>query len=110
MWPEKYSSMLFCLKLHSFQGLLNFSHFYSVNKLLSASCDICLFSITDSGALYYSLRFAMEVEGIYYIGQVKQKEQAWRMYKEAVQRNQTAGHIDVEVRIMVDGTEGVLIS
>ena len=41
----------------------------------------------------------MEVEGIYYIGQVKQKEQAWRMYKEAVQRNQTAGHIDVEVRM-----------
>ena len=41
----------------------------------------------------------MEVEGIYYIAQVKQKEQAWRMYKEAVHRNQTAGHIDVEVRV-----------
>ena len=44
------------------------------------------------------LRFAMEVEGVYYIAQVKQKKQAWKMYKEAVERNQTAGHIDVEVR------------
>ena len=40
----------------------------------------------------------MEVEGVYYIAQVKQKKQAWKMYKEAVERNQTAGHIDVEVR------------
>ena len=44
-------------------------------------------------------RFAMEVEGVYYIAQVKKKEKAWRMYQEAVQKNQTAGHIDVEVRL-----------
>ena len=43
----------------------------------------------------------MEVEGVYYIAQVKQKKQAWKMYKEAVERNQTAGHIDVEVRSKV---------
>lgn len=41
----------------------------------------------------------MEVEGVYYIAQVKKKEKAWRMYQEAVQKNQTAGHIDVEVRM-----------
>ena len=51
MRPEKYFSMLFYHKLHSFQGLFNFSHFHSVNKLLSASCDICLFSITDTRSL-----------------------------------------------------------
>ena len=45
------------------------------------------------------VRFAMEVEGVYYIAQVKQKKQAWKMYKEAVERNQTAGHIDVEVEV-----------
>ena len=32
-------------------------------------------------------RFAMEVDGIFYIAQVKQKEKAWRMYKEARARN-----------------------
>ena len=48
-------------------------------------------------------RFAMEVEGVYYIAQVKQKKQAWKMYKEAVERNQTAGHIDVEVRSKIEG-------
>ena len=40
----------------------------------------------------------MEVDGIFYIAQVKQKEKAWRMYKEAVNNNQTAGHVDVEAR------------
>ena len=40
----------------------------------------------------------MEVDGIYYIAQVKQKEKAWKMYKEAVHNNQTAGHVDVEAR------------
>ena len=43
-------------------------------------------------------RFAMEVDGIFYIAQVKQKEKAWRMYKEARARNQTAGLVDVEAR------------
>ena len=46
----------------------------------------------------------MEVEGVYYIAQVKQKKQAWKMYKEAVERNQTAGHIDVEVRSKIEGS------
>ena len=50
------------------------------------------------------VRFAMEVEGVYYIAQVKQKKQAWKMYKEAVERNQTAGHIDVEVRGRIEGS------
>ena len=44
------------------------------------------------------LRFAMEVDGIFYIAQVRQKEKAWRMYKEARARNQTAGLVDVEAR------------
>lgn len=43
-------------------------------------------------------RFAMEVDGIYYLAQVKQKEKAWKMYKDAVDNNQTAGHVDVEAR------------
>ena len=43
-------------------------------------------------------RFAMEVDGIFYIAQVRQKEKAWRMYKEARARNQTAGLVDVEAR------------
>ena len=43
-------------------------------------------------------RFAMEVDGIFYIAQVKQKEKAWQMYKEALSNNQTAGHVDVEAR------------
>ena len=45
-----------------------------------------------------AFRFAMEVDGIFYIAQVKQKEKAWRMYKEARARNQTAGLVDVEAR------------
>ena len=40
----------------------------------------------------------MEVDGIFYIAQVRQKEKAWRMYKEARARNQTAGLVDVEAR------------
>ena len=40
----------------------------------------------------------MEVDGIFYIAQVRQKEKAWRMYKEARDRNQTAGLVDVEAR------------
>ena len=40
----------------------------------------------------------MEVDGIFYIAKVKQKEKAWRMYKEARARNQTAGLVDVEAR------------
>lgn len=44
-------------------------------------------------------RFAMEVDGIFYIAQVKQKQQAWRLYQEAIANNQTAGHVDsVEAR------------
>ena len=43
-------------------------------------------------------RFAMEVDGIFYIAKVKQKEKAWRMYKEARARNQTAGLVDAEAR------------
>ena len=40
----------------------------------------------------------MEVDGIFYIAQVRQKEKAWRMYKEARARNQTTGLVDVEAR------------
>ena len=40
----------------------------------------------------------MEDDGIFYIAQVRQKEKAWRMYKEARTRNQTAGLVDVEAR------------
>ena len=40
----------------------------------------------------------MEVDGIFYIAQVKQKEKAWRMHKDAWARNQTAGLGDVEPR------------
>ena len=40
----------------------------------------------------------MEVDGIFYIAQVRQKEKAWRMYKEARARNQTAGLVDVKAR------------
>ena len=57
---------------------------------------MCRSSNVDLLGCYF--RFAMEVDGIFYIAQVRQKEKAWRMYKEARARNQTAGLVDVEAR------------
>lgn len=78
--------MLFYPRLPSYQGI-GFVCFNSARHVSHLS----------------GVRFAMEVEGVYYIAQVKQKKQAWKMYKEAVERNQTAGHIDVEVRNKIEG-------
>ena len=33
----------------------------------------------------------MEIDGVYYIAEVKEKEEAWKKYKEAVERGSTAG-------------------
>merc|ERR1719474_758148 len=43
-------------------------------------------------------RFAMEIDGVYYVAQVKEKEEAWKQYKEAVEKGSTAGHVGVEAR------------
>jgi len=43
-------------------------------------------------------RFAMEIEGIFYVAEVKEKEDAWRKYKEAVKEGKTAGHVEVTAR------------
>ena len=68
--------------------------------LLNPICCFCCFDSTcvQGGICVDVFRFAMEVDGIFYIAQVKQKEKAWRMYKEARARNQTAGLVDVEAR------------
>ena len=90
--------MSFCRKLHSFQGDKLFSSSLNVNNALQ---NIKVFFLLRLMMFKSDMcpRFAMEVEGVYYIAQVKKKEKAWRMYQEAVQKNQTAGHIDVEVRL-----------
>ena len=33
----------------------------------------------------------MEIDGVYYVAQVKEKEDAWKQYKEAVEKGSTAG-------------------
>ena len=33
----------------------------------------------------------MEIDGVYYIAEVKEKEEAWKKYKEAVERGSAAG-------------------
>ena len=33
----------------------------------------------------------MEIDGVYYIAEVKEKEDAWKKYKEALERGSTAG-------------------
>eukprot|EP00092_Neocalanus_flemingeri_P002183 GFUD01002323.1.p1 GENE.GFUD01002323.1~~GFUD01002323.1.p1 ORF type:complete len:676 (-),score=217.81 GFUD01002323.1:157-2109(-) len=43
-------------------------------------------------------RFAMEIDGVYYIAEVKEKEEAWKKYKEAVEKGSAAGHVGVEAR------------
>ena len=69
--------------------------------LLNPICCFCCFEapvFKDDYVSHNVFRFAMEVDGSFYIAQVKQKEKAWRMYKEARARNQTAGLVDVEAR------------
>jgi hypothetical protein len=36
-------------------------------------------------------RFAMEIDEVYYIAEVKEKEEAWKKYKAAVERGSAAG-------------------
>jgi len=43
-------------------------------------------------------RFAMEIEGIFYVAEVREKEEAWRKYKDAVEEGKTAGHVGVTAR------------
>ena len=33
----------------------------------------------------------MEIEGIFYVAEVREKEEAWRKYKDAVEKGKTAG-------------------
>ena len=77
---------------------------FSICCFISLFCQhLVLFKVDYvSDTMMYKIasccRFAMEVDGIFYIAQVKQKEKAWRMYKEALSNNQTAGLVDVEAR------------
>ena len=41
-------------------------------------------------------RFAMEIDGVYYIAEVKEKAEAWKKYKEAVERGSAAGMLKSE--------------
>jgi len=43
-------------------------------------------------------RFAMEIDGVYYIAEVKEKAEAWKQYKDAVEKGSAAGHVGVEAR------------
>jgi len=43
-------------------------------------------------------RFAMEIDGVFYIAEVREKEEAWKKYKEAVKKGSAAGHVGVEAR------------
>ena len=38
------------------------------------------------------------MEGVLYVAVVREKEAAWREYKQALQKDRTAGHVDVEAR------------
>jgi len=43
-------------------------------------------------------KFAMEVGGEVYLGEVREKEEAWRLYKEAVDQGTAAGHVGASAR------------
>ena len=59
------------------------SNFVYIIQLLMIHC------ITH---VYYVLRrFAMEVAGVYYVAEVKEKEEAWNKYRAAVETGVTAG-------------------
>ena len=48
-------------------------------------------------ALYSYYRFAMEIEGIFYVAEVREKEEAWKKYKDAVEAGKTAGELSTTV-------------
>ena len=43
----------------------------------------------------------MEIDGVYYVAQVKEKEEAWKQYKEAVEKGSTAGEKNTKNSIIV---------
>ena len=43
-------------------------------------------------------RFAIELEGQLFVAYVKEKENAWREYQEAVSQGKTAGHVGISAR------------
>ena len=46
----------------------------------------------------WSVLWWLQVEGVLYVAVVREKEAAWREYKQALQKDRTAGHVDVEAR------------
>ena len=64
------------------------SNFVYIIQLLMIHCIIT--------HVYYVLRrFAMEVAGVYYVAEVKEKEEAWNKYRAAVDTGVTAGDSSV---------------
>ena len=43
----------------------------------------------------------MEIDGEYYVAQVKEKEEAWKQYKKAVEKGSTAGEGNIKNSIIV---------
>ena len=43
----------------------------------------------------------MEIDGVYYVAQVKEKEEARKQYKEAVEKGSTAGDENTKISAIV---------